>query len=166
MATVYLGVGSNLGDRQAYIDKALTLLKEPGDIEIMAASAFIETEPEGGPEGQGKYLNGALKIRTTLTPLELLGRLKSIERRCGRPKNDARNAPRTMDLDILFYDDVVIVDGKTLSVPHPRLERRRFVLQPLAEIAPDLFHPRLRKTVSELLETVDSHEAVANGAQS
>lgn len=164
MAVVYIGIGSNLGDRQAHIDKTLGVLREGGDIEILAVSSFIETEAEGGPEGQSPYLNGAVKIRTSLTPLELLSRLKKIERRCGRAKTEERNLPRQMDLDILFYDDVVIVDGKTLSIPHPRMERRRFVLAPLAEIAPDAFHPRLRKTVRELLDALSTHEAVPNGA--
>ena len=151
MAIAFLGIGSNLGDRQAHIDKALLLLKEKGDIELLAVSSLQETEPEGGPAGQGKYLNGALKIRTSLTPLELLSRLKGIERRCGRVGSE-RNAPRTLDLDILLYDDVVIVDGRTLSIPHARMDRRRFVLEPLAQIASEAFHPRLRKTVRELLD--------------
>lgn len=150
MAVVYLGVGSNLGDRQANMDRALALLKENKEIEIKAVSALIETEPEG--EGlEGKFLNGAIKIDTDLPPLDLLSRLKTVERRLGRAKS-APNTPRTMDLDILFYEDVVILEGKNLQLPHPRLAERKFVLQPLLEIAPGLVHPRLKKTIKQLYE--------------
>ena len=156
MAVVYLGVGSNLGDRQANIDKALALLKENKEIEVQAISSFIETEPEGGAP-QGNFLNGAIKIKTDLLPLDLLSGLKMVERRLGRTKGEP-NLPRTMDLDILFYDDVIILEGKNLKIPHPRLAQRRFVLQPLAEIAPDLVHPKLKKTIKELYETL-CHES-------
>ena len=159
MATVYLGIGSNRGDRQANIERALQLLKEHEDIDVLNVSQIIESEPEGGLP-QEPYLNGAIQIRTDLTPVDLLTQLKMIERRLGRKKGPA-NDPRPMDLDILFYDDVVIVEGKTLSIPHPRLERRFFVLKPLSEIAPDLAHPRLKKTVRELLDrwTHESYSA-------
>ena len=150
MAVAYLGVGSNIGDRQAHIQKAVALLREHEHIQVQSVSALIETEPEGGLP-QGKFLNGAIKINTDLMPNDLLAALKNIERRCGRTKTE-QNAPRTLDLDILLYDDVVIVDGKTLSIPHPRMAERSFVLQPLAEIAPEVVHPRLQKTVRELLE--------------
>ncbi len=150
MAVAYLGIGSNLGDRQAHIQKAVALLREHEHIQVQSVSALIETEPEGGPP-QGKFLNGALKINTDLMPNDLLAVLKNVERRCGRTKTEV-NAPRTLDLDILLYDDVVIVDGKTLSIPHPRMAERSFVLGPLSEIAPEVVHPRLQKTVRELLE--------------
>ncbi len=150
MAAVYLGIGSNLGDRQANIDRAIALLKESKEIQIQAVSAMIETEPEG--EGlEGKFLNGAIKIDTDLLPLDLLSRLKTVERRLGRTKS-APNTPRTMDLDILFYEDVVIFEGKNLHIPHPRLAERKFVLQPLLEIAPDLVHPKLKKSIKQLYE--------------
>ena len=153
MANVYLGVGSNLGDREANIQRGIALLKENNDIEVIAVSGLLETDPEGGPP-QGKFLNGALQIKTDLLPLDLLTQLKMVERRLGRAKAEP-HAPRPLDLDILFYDDVVIVDGKHLTVPHPRLAERFFVLKPLSEIAPDLVHPRLLKTVRELLEHLD-----------
>ena len=148
MADVFLGIGSNMGDREANIEKALGLLKEDKDVKLVSVSRFIETEPDGGPP-QGKFLNGAARIRTDLMPLELLSRLKNVERRLGRVRSEP-NAPRPMDLDILFYDDVVIAEGKNLKIPHPRLAERLFVLKPLTEIAPDFVHPKLRKTVGEL----------------
>ena len=158
MAIVYLGIGSNLGDRSANVEKALTLLREHKEIKILAVSELIETEPQAGP-AQGKFLNGAIKIDTDLMPVDLLSQIKMIERRLGRVKSDEVNAPRAMDPDILFYDDVVIVEGKSLTIPHPRLSERAFVLKPLLEIAPDLVHPRLNKTVKELYEALESHES-------
>ncbi len=161
MSTSFIAIGSNKGDRQANIDKALALLKAHEEISVLAVSSFIETAPEGDclPDGQGtpqeNFLNGALKIKTDLMPLDLLSQLKMIERRLGRVKGEP-NAPRPMDLDILFYDDVVIVDGKNLTIPHPRLISRMFVLKPLVEIAPDFVHPRLNKTVKELYDQLQN----------
>ena len=160
MAIVYLGIGSNLGDRQANIQKAVELLKANPDIEVLSVSALIETEPVGGPE-QGKFLNGAVKIKTDLLPLELLTQLKMIERKLGRVKNAPANSPRPIDLDILFYDDVVIVEGKHLNIPHPRLAQREFVLKPLLEIAPELVHPRLNRSVKELYEEIRHEDSQA-----
>ncbi len=160
MANVYLAIGSNLSDRQANIDRALTILKEDPDIDVIKVSSFIETEPVGDIEG--KFLNGALQVETELLPLELLSRLKGVERRLGRKKDV--EGPRTMDLDILFYDDVVIAQGKSLTIPHPRAAERLFVLQPLMEIAPDFVHPRLKKSIRELYESIASapHESSPN----
>ncbi|OIO36965.1 MAG: 2-amino-4-hydroxy-6-hydroxymethyldihydropteridine diphosphokinase [Candidatus Omnitrophica bacterium CG1_02_46_14] len=157
MAIVYLGIGSNLGDRTAHIEKALGFLKGHEEIKVLAVSALIETDPEGGLP-QGKFLNGAIKIDTDLMPLDLLSQLKIIERRLGRVKSEVLNAPRPMDLDILFYDDVVIMSGKTLRIPHPRVAERIFVLKPLLEIAPDLVHPRLNRTIKELLALLQSQD--------
>ncbi len=165
MAVVYLGIGSNLGDRNANIDKALALLEEKGDIKIEAVSDLIETAPQEGacpPDWQGpppgNFLNAAARLETDLLPLELLSRLKAVERRLGRVKSEP-SAPRPIDLDILFYDDVVIVDGKNLCIPHPRLIEREFVLKPLTEIAPSLVHPRLKKEVAVLYQELlhESH---------
>ena len=168
MATVFLGIGSNVGDRQANFDKAIALLKENEDIQVLKVSSIIETEPQGGPP-QGQFLNAVIKIKTDLMPLDLLSQLKIIERRLGRlPAGKAgtkgeSNSPRSMDLDILFYDDVVIVEGKHLTIPHPRLTEREFVLKPLAEIAPDLKHPRLKKTIQELYEQLHATHPELSG---
>ena len=150
MAKAYLGIGCNLGDRQANVSRAIQLLTEHKDIDVIRVSGLMESRAEDG-SAQPDYLNGAIEIQTELSPLELLTQLKTIERCLGRTKG-APNAPRPMDLDILFYEDVVIVEGKTLSIPHPRLTSREFVLKPLSEIAPDFIHPRLQKTVRELYE--------------
>ena len=151
MAIGFLGIGSNKGDRAANLEKALGLLRENKEIEILAVSDFVETDPVGNIH-QGKFLNGALKIKTGLLPLELLSQLKMIERRLGRPAAPEPNSPRPMDLDILFYDDVVIVEGKSLTIPHPRLAEREFVLKPLLQIAPDLVHPKLQQSIQELYD--------------
>ena len=162
MAIVYLGIGSNKGDRQANIERALSLLKEDEEIDVLAISRIIETEFQGEGPVQDKFLNGALKIKTDLLPLDLLSRLRTVERRLGRVKSQVPNSPRPMDLDILFYDDVVIVDGKHLQVPHPRLHERLFVLEPMAEIAPDLKHPRLGKTMQEFYRELLSNASSAH----
>ncbi len=165
MATVLLGIGSNLGDREANVERAMALLKENEDIEIISASSLVETDPEGGLP-QGKFLNGTVKIETDLLPLELLSQLKMVERRLGRVKSAQPNTPRTLDLDILFYDDVVILEGKNLTIPHPRLTQRMFVLEPLLQIAPDFIHPRLKKTVKELYhELYENNKRSANAPQ-
>lgn len=156
MAIVYLGIGSNVGDRQTNVDRAIQILKERDDVEILAVSTVIETDPVGGPPDQNKFLNGALKIKTDLLPLDLLAALKNIERRLGRKKTDPINFPRTMDLDILFYDDIVVVDGKNIQIPHPRITERHFVLKPLGEIAADFIHPRLKKSIGELLANLEN----------
>lgn len=156
MVTAYIAFGSNLGDRNKNIEKAIEYLKELAGVTVQKASSVYETDPAGGGP-QGKFLNGVLEIETTLLPDELLDRLKGIEARLGRAKDDEPNAPRPIDLDIIFYGDVVIGGGR-IKIPHPRMQEREFVLKGLAEIAPDFTHPRLNKTVRQLYDELkDPH---------
>jgi 2-amino-4-hydroxy-6-hydroxymethyldihydropteridine diphosphokinase len=135
----YVGLGSNLGDRESYVRAALgALAVEPG-IEIVAVSAFRDTDPVGIVD-QPRFLNAAAALETALPPRTLLDRLLAIERRLGRTRTGPRFGPRTIDLDLLLYGDER-VDEPGLEVPHPRLHERRFVLEPLAELDPVLVVP-------------------------
>lgn len=134
MAVAYIGLGSNLGDRDGTIKKAVTLLQEEG-ISLLKMSTIIETDPVGTVP-QGKFLNAAIKVRTQLSPEMLLSLCQSIERQLGRVRG-AVNGPRTIDLDILLYDRLT-VDTPQLKIPHPRMFERDFVMNPLKEIEPDL----------------------------
>ena len=132
----YVGLGSNLGDREATLRRALELLADEEGIEVVAVSAFRETDPVGYLD-QPRFLNGAATLETTLPPRELLGRLLAVEQALGRTRGDGpRFGPRTIDLDLLLYSGEEI-DEPGLRIPHPRLHERRFVLEPLAELAPD-----------------------------
>jgi len=131
MPVVFIGVGSNLGDRQDYINRAINCLRKTPDITIDKVSSIIETEAQGAA-GQGKYLNAAIKLETNLAALDLLKELQSIEDSLGRLRS-FQNAPRTIDLDILLYGEEVI-DEPELKVPHPRMFERKFVIEPLLEI--------------------------------
>lgn len=146
MATVYLGLGSNLGDREAYIRAALRELERV--VTLRALSSLYATEPWGLRE-QPEFLNVVCMGETHLTPHALLAEIKAIERRLGRQPT-VRYGPRPIDIDILFYADY-IVQTDELQIPHPRLAERAFVLIPLMEIAPDLRHPVTGFTPSELL---------------
>jgi 2-amino-4-hydroxy-6-hydroxymethyldihydropteridine diphosphokinase len=145
---VFLGLGSNLGDREAAIDAALARLAARG-VSVRARSSTWLTEPVGGPP-QGWFLNAAASVGTALEPRELLAAALEVEREMGRVRSE-RNGPRTIDVDILLFGDRRI-DEPGLTVPHPRLHERRFVLAPLAEIAPSLVHPALGLTIAALLE--------------
>jgi len=153
MARAYIGIGSNLGDRQANVERAVELLGAAPGVRVVEVSPFIETEPVGGPEGQPKFLNGAAVLETTLEPLALLDALQSIERELGRRRAEIWE-PRIIDLDLLLYEDRVLATWR-LHVPHPRLRERRFVLEPLAAIAPEAVDPITGQTVGRLLERLN-----------
>jgi 2-amino-4-hydroxy-6-hydroxymethyldihydropteridine diphosphokinase len=145
---VFLGLGSNLGDREAAIDDALARLAGRG-VSVRARSSTWLTEPVGGPP-QGWFLNAAVGVETDLEPVDLLAAALAVEHEMGRVRAE-RNGPRTIDVDLLLFGDRRI-DAPGLTVPHPRLHERRFVLAPLAEIAPTLVHPTLGATIAALLE--------------
>lgn len=132
MTICYIGLGSNLGNRRKNINAAFKQINSLKDTKILRLSRIIETSPLGGPRNQGKFLNAALKIKTRLSPVNLLKKLKNIEKAIGRVKT-VRYGPRVIDLDILFYADEIINSPK-LRIPHPKVFEREFVLKPLLEI--------------------------------
>ena len=148
---IYLSLGSNLGDRLVNLRTAITLL--PPNIKPLAQSSIYETEPWGFTD-QPSFLNLVIKANTVLDPHSLLAYVKGIEVSMGRQKT-VRFGPRLIDLDILFYDDLML-DTPELTIPHPRLTDRAFVLIPLAEIAPNLLHPYYRKTIQQLKSSVEN----------
>ena len=141
MERVYVGLGANLGDREATIRRALQLLDSDEDVRVVAVSTLRETEPVGLVD-QPRFVNGAALLETELSPREVLDRLLRVERALGRTREGPRWGPRTIDLDLLVHDSA-IVDEPGLRVPHPRLAERRFVLEPLAELDPELVVPGL-----------------------
>jgi len=130
----FIGLGSNLGDRRGFLAQAVASLREVGD--LVAVSPLYETEPVGGPDGQGPYLNVVVELFTTDGPRRLLARCRGLEAAAGRLRT-VRHGPRTLDADVLLVGDTM-VDDEDLQVPHPRMWERRFVLAPLADLAPDL----------------------------
>ena len=151
---VCVALGSNLGERESHLAAALVALKRRPEITGLVVSSLWETAPVGGPPGQGPYLNAAVRFETTLPARALLDLLLEIERLEGRERGEP-DAPRTLDLDVLFYGAHVIREAG-LTVPHPRLHERAFVLAPLREIAADWPHPELGATVATLAERLES----------
>lgn len=143
----YLALGSNIGDKDRYIREAIDMLNEHEAIKIVKVSPTYNTAPVGYTD-QADFLNAAVAIDTTLSPRELLAVCLDIEQRLGRVRT-IRWGPRTVDIDIIFYDDLIIDDG-ILTVPHPRMHERGFVLQPLYDIAPNAVHPIYKKTVEQM----------------
>lgn len=157
MPSVYIGFGSNIGDRLVHIQKAIHALSETEGITLEKISSVYKTDPVGY-EAQAQFLNGVVAIQTHLPPLSLLHTLKNIETAIGR-QHRIRWGPREIDLDILIYGDMCLQTEK-LVIPHPEMHLRRFVLAPLAEIAPDVVHPVFQETVQTLLEHLEDDKSV------
>lgn len=157
MAEVFIGLGSNMGDRKAYLADALRLLNTSSDIKVEKTSSLYLTEPIGR-FGQDWFINSVVEVSTRLTPKELLHRCQAIEDQMGRIRTMPWG-PRIIDLDILLYGEEIIEDDE-LIIPHPHMHTRRFVLVPLVEIAPDARHPKMNKTASELLRQLKDNAKV------
>ena len=155
---VYLSMGSNLGDREKYLREAISRLRDLGVIKQV--SAFYETQPVEVQSEQPWFLNCALAMETELVPLAFLGRMLAVEQSMGRVRTEPKG-PRTIDIDIVFFGDDVL-NTPELTIPHPAMHQRRFVLEPLAEIAPALMHPVLKRTVQELLDSLPANSGLVN----
>ena len=153
--TVYLGLGSNLGNRQAHLDAAIEKLRQLGA--VIAVSSFYETEPVEVQQ-QGWFLNCVVKLETEAMPRQLLRRVLDIEQSMGRKRTRSKG-PRNIDIDILLFGSSV-VEAKGLTIPHPAMHQRRFVLEPLAEIGPEVRHPVLKRTARELRDALAPGPAV------
>ena len=152
----YIGLGSNLGNREANIGEAIRRMRLLAQTQVTRQSTVLETKPVGGPPGQRDYLNAVVEMSTALEPAELLHGLLAIECSMGRDRScEVRHGPRVLDLDILLFDQVTC-DVPGLTLPHPRLAERMFVLIPLAELVPDLLHPVLKCPIRQLLAQADA----------
>lgn len=158
--TLFIGFGSNLGDRMDFCDRAITLLGLLPGCQVAGLSSLYETEPvaDAGEPGAGWFVNGVVQLQTELPPRTLLAACREIERALGR-NPEHRPGPRTLDLDLLFYG-ACIINELGLIVPHPRLHHRRFVLAPMAELDPTWRHPVLHQTVRELLDQLGDSSVV------
>ncbi len=154
MVRAFIGIGSNVGDRHAHCAEAQTRLGLLPTTEVFGVSPLVETQPAEGVAG-GPFLNGVVELTTGLSPLDLLRALQAIEEAFGRPHAHAPGTARTIDLDILLYGDRVVRENG-LEVPHPRLAQRRFVLEPLAALAPDVRHPVLNLSAVEMLRRLEA----------
>ena len=148
MSCVFIGIGSNEGDRLEHVSRAIQRLSHTPGMQVSRMATIYDTEPVGPP--QPEYLNTVIELDTALSPHQLLETLKLLERQLGRVPSTQRWGPRVIDLDILLYDDRVL-NEPALIIPHPRLHERRFVLEPLAQLAPQLLHPVLKQTIAQLL---------------
>lgn len=157
MSIAYIGLGSNVGDRVASVYKAIEEIENIPGTKVLAVSSLYKTEPVGDIE-QDWFVNAVTKVETSLSPRELLNTLLDVERSLGRVR-EVKWGPRVIDLDILLYDGLLI-DEDGLVIPHPYLHERGFVLAPLTEIAPELIHPGLKKSMSELFNKLHNHKKV------
>jgi dihydroneopterin aldolase / 2-amino-4-hydroxy-6-hydroxymethyldihydropteridine diphosphokinase len=148
---VYLGLGSNIGDRYAYIDQAMLELEKNEKIKIISVSSFLEYSAEKKPKDPF-FVNGVIKINTSLTPFDLLEYTEEVEKNLGR-KDKGTYGRRTIDIDILLYDKIVILEDN-LIIPHPLFHERMFVLEPFCEIAPEAFHPILDANIATLFKSL------------
>ena len=154
MARCLIGCGSNLGRRREQLDRAIELVRFMPGVTLVGVSRYRETVPVGGPPGQDAFLNGACLIETDLPPQDVLSMLAAVENTLHRSREE-RWGPRTVDLDLLLYDDVVL-ETDCLTLPHPRMSTRRFVLEPCVEIAGDALHPLAACTLDEMLASISS----------
>ena len=156
MHTAIISVGSNIGDKQDNCQKGIDRLMASGNAFLVKASRFYRTSPVDYLD-QDWFVNAAVKIETLLKPLELLEVLKAVQQQCGRTKSGIRFGPRVLDLDIIFYDRLVM-RSPTLEIPHPRMHKRRFVLQPICDIDPNIVHPLLNISLKSLLNQLGDNE--------
>jgi 2-amino-4-hydroxy-6-hydroxymethyldihydropteridine diphosphokinase len=157
MSYAYLSLGSNIGDRYSYIKDTIAKIKSRKRIKVVKCSSIYETEPWGIKE-QGEFLNCVIKIKTEIPPVELISEMKETEAEIGRVKK-THWGEREIDIDVLFYDDLIYSDEE-ISIPHMEVQNRRFVLVPMCEIAPEYIHPAFDKDMIELLEITGDNSIV------